>query len=169
MAIPLSSYGSPRAAEGGTVGGSADDPLLPQADCWHSWLIWRSSRFSSQDRVLCSAVVSRSLTLQFQVVELLEVFKKKKSAEDAGSPSASVHGHSSSSTPAAHHDGAVHRYSLWVQIMADDDDSYFWNRLDRTSHWVMPPGVRPGWVRTLDGLLVHMDTNNVLRSISGMH
>ena len=32
----------------------------------------------------------------------------------------------------------------------------------------MPPGIRPGWVRTLDGLFVHPETKNVMRSISGM-
>ena len=67
---------------------------------------------------------------------------------------------SRSSTRSAH--------DLWVQIMTDDDRPYFWNRLDRTSHWVMPPGSRPGWVRTLDGLIVHLENKNAMRSISGM-
>ena len=41
--LPLCSYFSLHATDGGTVGGSADDPLLSQADRWHSW---RSLRFS---------------------------------------------------------------------------------------------------------------------------
>ena len=62
----------------------------------------------------------------------------------------------------------AHPRQLLITMM-HDDRSYFWNRLDRTSSWVMPPGIRAGWVRTLDGLLVHIDAKNVLRSISGMH
>ena len=53
--------------------------------------------------------------------------------------------------------------------MTDDDCPFFWNRSDRTSHWMLPPGIRLGWVRTLDGLFKHMDTKNVMQSISGMY
>ena len=76
---------------------------------------------------------------------------------------------SSSSTPAAHHDGAVPRDDLRVHILTEGDRPFFWHRQDRTSHWVMPPGTRQGWVRTLDGLLVHIETKNLLRSIAGMN
>ena len=61
----------------------------------------------------------------------------------------------------------------WVRgctgTRADDDRTYFWNRQERTSHWEMPPGIRPGWVRSRDGLFVHIDTQNVLSSTAGMH
>ena len=28
-----------------------------------------------------------------------------------------------------------------------DDRPYFWHRQERTSHWQMPPGTRPGWMK----------------------
>ena len=71
---------------------------------------------------------------------------------------------SSSSTLAAHHDASA-RDDLWVQITTDDDRTYCWNR----PHWEMPPGIRPGWVMSRDGLFAHIETQNVLTSIAGMH
>ena len=61
------------------------------------------------------------------------------------------------------------RDDLWVQIVPDDDRTHHWNRQERTSHWEMPPGIRPGWVMSRDGLFVYIDTQNVLTSIAGMH
>ena len=40
------------------------------------------------------------------------------------------------------------RDDLWVQISTDDDRTFYWNRQQRTFHWVMPPGIRPVWMRT---------------------
>ena len=58
----------------------------------------------------------------------------KKSAEVARSPSARVHAHSSSSTPAAYVEPM--ESSEWVQL-SDDATSrtYFWNRRTRLSSW----------------------------------
>ena len=86
-------------------------------------------KVSSQNKVLCSALFSRSLTFQFPVevppdflpdpgsaaaVSPEELFQgifrtfpsSKKSAEVAGSSSARVHAPSNLSTPAAHHDAS---------------------------------------------------------------
>ena len=89
-----------------------------------------------------------------------------KSAEVTRQPSARVHTHSSSSELSAHQMPA--RGDLSVKINTDDDRTYCWNRQERTSHWEMPPGIRPGWVKSRDGLFVHIDTQNVPTSIAGM-
>ena len=94
--------------------------------------------------------------------------RHKKSAKVAVRSSARVHTRWSSSTAVAHHEGTEVRDDLWVQITTDDR-AYFWNRLERTSHWEMPPGIRPGWVMSRDGLFVRLETQEVLQSISGMH
>ena len=60
------------------------------------------------------------------------------------------------------------RDDLWVQIMTDDDP-YFWHRQEQRAVWRMPPGTRPAWMRMSGGLFVHIETQNVLQSISGMH
>ena len=91
----------------------------------------------------------------------------RKSAEVTAQSSARVHARSSSSS-AAHHDAAVVREEFWVLVMAEEH-SYFWNRADRTSHWEMPLGIRPGWVMSRDGFFVHTETQKVLNSLSGMH
>ena len=91
--------------------------------------------------------------------------RPEKSAKVSWQVSAGVVANSSSSTPAAHHEV---RDDLWVQIMTEDR-AFFWNRLERTSHWEMPPGIRPGWVMSRDVLFVHLETQEVLQSISGMH
>ena len=78
-----------------------------------------------------------------------------------------MHAHSSSSSPAAHHDAAVVRDDFWVQIMSDER-SFFWNRQERQAHWEMPPGIRPGWVMTPDDFFVHTNTRKVLKSLSGI-
>ena len=49
------------------------------------------------------------------------------------------------------------RDDLWVQIMTDDDP-YFWHRQEQTAVWSMPPGTQPAWVRSRDGLFVHVET-----------
>ena len=58
---PLWSYCSLYAADGGTAGDSVDDPLLSQADRWHSWSIWVLKGFSQNSVVLpwCSEWSSR--------------------------------------------------------------------------------------------------------------
>ena len=60
------------------------------------------------------------------------------------------------------------RDNLWVQITTDDSPS-FWHRQERRAVWRMPPGTRPAWMRMSDGLFVHIETQNVLQSLSGMH
>ena len=112
-----------------------------------------------------SSAVSRDEAFQ----ECFPTFpRSQKSAQSAGSPSPKVTGSSSSWTPAAHHGGAVVRDDLWVQIMTGNGP-YFWHRREWRAVWRMPPGTRPGWMRMSDGLFVHIETQNVLRSISGMH
>ena len=63
---------------------------------------------------------------------------------------------------------AVVRDDLRVQIMTDDRP-YFWHRQERKAHWQMPLVTGPGWVKSRDGLFVHVETRNILQSISGMH
>ena len=94
--------------------------------------------------------------------------RSQKSTQSAGSPSPRVPGSSSSWTPAAYEAHHVVRDDLWVQIMTDDRP-YFWHRQERRAVWRMPPGTRPPWMRMTDGLFVHIETQNVLQSISGMH
>ena len=77
-----------------------------------------------------------------------------------------MHARSSSFTRSCHHDGAVPRDDFWVQIMTDDDP-YFWHRQEQTAVWRMPPGTRPAWVRSRDGLFVHVESGQVLPSLSG--
>ena len=74
-----------------------------------------------------------------------------------GSPSAELLGEVSSWTPAATEAHHVVRDDLWVQIMTDDDP-YFWHRQEQTAVWRMPRGTRPAWVRSRDGLFVHVET-----------
>ena len=92
----------------------------------------------------------------------------KKSAEVGRQVGTGVVADSCSSTLATHHDDAVPRDDSWVHVMTDDRP-YFWHREEWTNHWQMPPGTRPGWVMSRDGLFVHIDTNNVLRSLPGMY
>ena len=115
---------------------------------WNSW--WKC-RPSCLFPCSSSALPGRSLTIQFRVVvgvQASEVFKvfsqnrtqqhfspiSKKNAEVARSPSARVHAHSSSSTPAAYVEPM--ESSEWVQL-SDDATSrtYFWNRRTRLSSW----------------------------------
>ena len=71
----------------------------------------------------------------------------------------------SSWTPAAYEAHHEVRDDLWVQIMTDDDP-YFWHRQEQTAVWRMPLGTRPAWVRSRDGLFVHVETGRVLSSLS---
>ena len=72
----------------------------------------------------------------------------------------------SSSTPAACEVHHVARDDLWVQIMTDDEP-YFWHREEQTAVWRMPPGTHPAWVRSRDGLFFHVESGQVLPSLSG--
>ena len=83
----------------------------------------------------------------------------EKSAEVAGQED-------EKSTPAAYEVRHAARDDLWVQIMTDDEP-YFWHRVEQTSVWRMPPGTRPAWVRTRDGLFFHIETETVQHSLSG--
>ena len=70
------------------------------------------------------------------------------------------------SAPAAHKVHHVVRDDLGVQIMTDDDP-YFWHRQEETAVWRMPPGTHPAWVRSRDGLFFHVESGQVLPSLSG--
>ena len=56
------------------------------------------------------------------------------------------------------------RDDIWVVVMSEEQ-AYYWNRLTRTSHWVRPPGRRPGWVPSIDGLFVHIETQEVVQEL----
>ena len=60
----------------------------------------------------------------------------------------------------AHDEGSEVRDDLWVMTLSEDH-AYYWNRLERTSHWEMPPGRRPCWVRSLDDLFVLVESQDV--------
>ena len=55
---------------------------------------------------------------------------------------------------------------LWVQIMTDDEP-YFWHRQEQTAVRRMRPGTHPAWVRSRDGLFFHVESGQVLPSLSG--
>ena len=108
------------------------------------------------------ASASTSVSMVQLVKGFFGLFRFEKSPTSAASPSARVHAHSASFTRSSHHDGAVPRDDLWVQIMTDDDP-YFWHRQQQTAVWSMPPGTRPAWVRSRDGLFVHVETGPTVK------
>ena len=90
----------------------------------------------------------------------------KKSPEVAGQVDETMPRDVSSSTPAAYEVRHVVRDDLWEQIMTDDDP-YFWHQQEQTAVWRMPPGTHPAWVRSRDGLFFHVESGQVLPSLSG--
>ena len=75
------------------------------------------------------------------------------------SPSARVHPRSRSSTPAAHHDCAVLRDDLWVQISADNRP-YNWHQQERRGT-LADAGIRPGFRASLRLLLKEFQSLDV--------
>ena len=157
----------------GLLDGGGLQGLLPEQSPAARWVNDGDLQGFLQDRVpqLLLEWIALLLRMSRFKWRFLTFLRPKKSAKVAAHSSAELGAHSSSPTlsshqmaPAAPLEDSPTRDDIQVMVTSEEQ-AYHWNRLTRTSHCQMPPGRRPGWMRSIDGLSVHLETQEVVQEL----